>query len=187
MFNSINFKKMTTKVNFKNSVIALAIGLTVASCGGRGGNQQSGTATTETAKVETKAVQADVVISPQTKAEDYTAGALAKMKSLGKTEKDKRVVTAEINKADRTTYEVYTYENGKCTDYSEYVFYTTKADKSDFDYDKTRAKVGEEGEEINEADLWFRVVWEPSDRDWERQYDFAKRIAIDDPNFKVIE
>jgi hypothetical protein len=29
-------------------LIALAIGLTVASCGGRGGNQQSGTETTET-------------------------------------------------------------------------------------------------------------------------------------------
>ena len=39
---------MTTKVNFKNSVIALAIGLVMTSCGGRGGNQQSGAATSET-------------------------------------------------------------------------------------------------------------------------------------------
>ena len=38
-------------VNFKNSVIALAIGLSVISCGGRGGNQQSGTVTTETESV----------------------------------------------------------------------------------------------------------------------------------------
>ena len=44
---------MTTE-NFKNSVIALAIGLIMASCGGGGGNQQSGTATSEEAKVETK-------------------------------------------------------------------------------------------------------------------------------------
>ena len=44
-----------TTVNFKNSVIALAIGLAVVSCGSRGGNQQSGAVTTETAKVEAKA------------------------------------------------------------------------------------------------------------------------------------
>ena len=42
-----------TTVNFKNSVIAVAIGLSVVSCGGRGGNQQSGTETSESAKVET--------------------------------------------------------------------------------------------------------------------------------------
>ena len=43
-----------TTINFKNSVIALAIGLAVVSCGGGGGNQQSGTATSEGAKVETQ-------------------------------------------------------------------------------------------------------------------------------------
>jgi len=43
-----------TVTNFKISVIALAIGLVMISCGGRGGNQQSGAATTETAKVESK-------------------------------------------------------------------------------------------------------------------------------------
>ena len=46
---------MNTIINFKNSVIALTIGLVMASCGGRGGNQQSGAATPETAKVEAKA------------------------------------------------------------------------------------------------------------------------------------
>ena len=39
---------MTTRVNIKNIVIALAIGLVMVSCGGRGGNQQGGAATTET-------------------------------------------------------------------------------------------------------------------------------------------
>ena len=43
------------KVNFKNSVIALAIGLLMVSCGSRGSNQQSGNAT-ET-KTETQAEQ----------------------------------------------------------------------------------------------------------------------------------
>jgi hypothetical protein len=42
---------MTTKVNFKNGVIAVAIGVVMVSCGGRGGNQQSGAATSE-AKTE---------------------------------------------------------------------------------------------------------------------------------------
>ena len=51
MSNLINNKKMTT-VNFKNSLIALAIGVAVVSCGGRGGNQQSGAATSE-AQTET--------------------------------------------------------------------------------------------------------------------------------------
>ena len=36
-----------TKMKFKNSLIALAIGLVMVSCGGRGGNQQSGAATPE--------------------------------------------------------------------------------------------------------------------------------------------
>jgi hypothetical protein len=54
MFNLINFKTMK-RVNFKNSVIALAIGMATVSCGGSGSNQQSGTATSETAKVEAKA------------------------------------------------------------------------------------------------------------------------------------
>ena len=36
-------------LNFKNSVIALAVGLAMLSCGGRGGNQQSGTTASEKA------------------------------------------------------------------------------------------------------------------------------------------
>ena len=43
-----------TTVNFKNSVIALAIGLVMASCGGRGGNAQQSGGSSEAAKVETK-------------------------------------------------------------------------------------------------------------------------------------
>jgi hypothetical protein len=43
-----------TKVYLKFSLIALAIGVLVVSCGGRGGNQQSGTTTTDT-KTEVKA------------------------------------------------------------------------------------------------------------------------------------
>ena len=45
-----------TRVNFKNSVIALAIGLSVVSCGGRGGNQQSGAATSEMQTEQAKSV-----------------------------------------------------------------------------------------------------------------------------------
>jgi hypothetical protein len=45
---------MKTSVIFKNSVIAVAIGLVMASCGGRGGNQQSGAATTETKTEQAK-------------------------------------------------------------------------------------------------------------------------------------
>ena len=58
---------MTTKVNFKNSVIAMAIGLSVVSCGGRGGNQQGGAATSETQVETTKSGGVDLVINDFTK------------------------------------------------------------------------------------------------------------------------
>ena len=51
-----------TKMNLKNSVIAMAIGLSVVSCGGRGGNQQSGTATSET---QTETVSSGSVVKPK--------------------------------------------------------------------------------------------------------------------------
>jgi hypothetical protein len=51
MVNLININKMA-KVNFKNSVIALAIGLVTVSCGGSGNKPQSGNAS------ETKTEQA---------------------------------------------------------------------------------------------------------------------------------
>ena len=108
---------------FKNSVIAVAIGLAVVSCGGRNSNsQQSGTATTEGAKVETPTKTSGGTISKTTKSEDYTAGALAKMSLLGKTEKDKRLVTVGGG-SNQTVYIVYTFENGQCTDKSEYKFF----------------------------------------------------------------
>jgi hypothetical protein len=43
-----------TKVNFKNSLIALAIGLVVVSCGGGNSNKQSGVATSESNGQEAK-------------------------------------------------------------------------------------------------------------------------------------
>jgi hypothetical protein len=58
---------MTTKVNFKNGVIALAIGLVIASCGGRGGNQQSGSATSDTKTEAAKSSGVDLVINDFTK------------------------------------------------------------------------------------------------------------------------
>jgi hypothetical protein len=56
-----------TKVNFKNSVIALAISLVMVSCGGRGGNQQSGSAATTEAKTETAKVKQGVDVNGQPK------------------------------------------------------------------------------------------------------------------------
>jgi hypothetical protein len=168
MFNLINFKEMNTTVNVKYSLIALAIGLTVISCGGGGGKKQQNSNVSETTN------EAKTTASQNIKSENYTEGATAKMNSLGKTEKDRRIVTVALDKEDRTTYKVYTYANGKCTDYSEYVFFTTKSDKSDFDYEKTRARTGEAGEEINEADLWFHVVWERDERSWKELYDLSK-------------
>ena len=47
------------RINFKISVIALTIGLVMASCGGRSGNQQSGAATSESSGQAAKENLAD--------------------------------------------------------------------------------------------------------------------------------
>jgi len=49
------------RVNLKNSAIALTIGLVMASCGGKGSNQRSGTEISEEVKVETKASESEKV------------------------------------------------------------------------------------------------------------------------------
>ena len=167
MFNSINCKKMNTIANFKNSVIALAIGLAVVSCGGRGGNQQSGAETSEGAKVETPTKTGGGTISKTTKSEDYTTGALAKMSSLGKTEKDKRLITVGGG-SNQTVYIVYTFENGQCTDKSEYKFFT-KGQERMFDAVKSLAT------EANAADTWVRTSYGSEDGDWQSWYNTAKK------------
>ena len=57
---------MTTET-FKNSVIALAIGLVMASCGSRGGNQQSGGASETKTKAEASKGGADWTSNEYTK------------------------------------------------------------------------------------------------------------------------
>jgi hypothetical protein len=105
-------------VNLKISLIALAIGIVTVSCGGGNSNKQSGTVS------ETKAEapkDGAVAVSQTIKPADYTTGALAKMASLGKTEKDKWPVTVGGN-SDWTVYTVRTFADGKCTDNSDCTF-----------------------------------------------------------------
>jgi hypothetical protein len=52
-----NFRNSVGTYRMRPMIAALAISLVMVSCGGRGSNQQSGTANTETAKVETTQVQ----------------------------------------------------------------------------------------------------------------------------------
>jgi hypothetical protein len=153
------------KVNFKNSVIALAIGLVMISCGGGNSKQQEATPETKTEQ----AAQSDVVTSKYTKAENYTAGALAKMKSLGKTEKNKRLVTAG-GSSDWTVYTVYTFENGQCIDKSEYTFCKKDINKELFAAKCSLAK------EVNETDLWAHHSYGTDKGDWQSWYDTAKKI-----------
>jgi hypothetical protein len=160
----INFKMRNAA---KMLVPALAA-VVMVSCGGGNSNKQSGNATSET-KTEVKAAQSDVVISKTSKVGDYTAGALAKMKSLGKTKKDKQIVTAG-GSSDWTIYTVYTFENGQCIDKSEYTFCKKDINKELFAAKCSLAK------EVNETDLWAYHSYGSDSGDWQSWYDSAKKI-----------
>jgi hypothetical protein len=102
MYNIQSNRKMKSfRINLKN-VAAIAACLAAAimfaiSCGGNANKKQNAnTATEKTAQTETKAEApkgGTVVVSQTTKPADYTAWVLAKIALLGKTEKDKRVVS----------------------------------------------------------------------------------------------
>ena len=159
------------KAKFKMRNVAAAFAclavMMMTACGGGSGNKQSDNAS-ET-QSETKATTTDVALSKYTKAEDYTAGALAKMKSLGKTEKDKRLVTVG-GSGDWTIYTVYTFENGQCVDKSEYTFCRKTINAELFAATKNLAK------EANEADFWAHHSYGSESGTWQSWYDTAKKI-----------
>ena len=152
--------------NLKLVLIALAIGLMFAACGGKGDSKQQESATTET-EIETPEKTSGGTISKTTKSEDYTAGALAKMHSLGKTEKDKRLVTVGGG-SNQTVYIVYTFENGQCADKSEYKFFTKGQERM---FDAVKSLVTE----ANDEDKWVHTSYGPKNGDWQSWYNTAKK------------
>lgn len=154
----------------KMMLMAIAICFVFTSCGsdnnGNGKNQQ-------------QSANDDVALSRYTKAEDYTPDALVKMKSLGKTEKDKISVVVGGN-SDWTIYNVYIFENGECIDKSDYTFCVTKISKELFDAAKLLAN------EVNETDLWIHHTYGSDTGDWQSWYDAAKRTESLGGN-KVLE
>jgi hypothetical protein len=75
-----------TRANFKNSVIALAIGLVMVSCGGRNSNAQGQQTTTATAQSSTEVAGSMDALSAGDIPQSWTDGLAAKtgIKSLGK-------------------------------------------------------------------------------------------------------
>ena len=150
-------------------VLCLAAAMFAASCGGNASKKKAADGATETEQTETKAPKGSAMVSKYTKAEDYTAGALAKMASLGKTEKDKRLVTVGGDE-DHTVYTVRTFEGGKCTDNSKYEFCKTSINPELF------AAYKEFATEVNDADKWTHTSYGDDTGDWQSWYDAAKKI-----------
>lgn len=151
-------------------------------CGG--GNQKSGTSQQEqgatAADKEQNASQTgDVAVSKFTSPGDYTEGALKKMKSLGKTVKNERLVTVGGN-SDSSTYEVFLYKDGKRSSHESYTFYTVKQKKL---YDAV-TEYTDRNMEVNGDDLWVcHKRGKDGDTSWEDDYKGYKSI----PMTKIVE
>ena len=115
----------------------------------------------------------DVLVSPYTKAKDYPAGALEKMKSLGTTVEGEKTVKLGGDD-DATEYIVNIYANGRCTSYG-YKFLTVRR-KGDFE---ATVKGFEKSEtfknilvEVNHADLYYCLKY----GSWQTELDTEKKF-----------
>jgi hypothetical protein len=138
-------------------VMAFAIGLAVVSCNKDKDKDDD----------DPKDDAAGVAVSQYTKPADYTAGALEKMKSLGKTEKDKRLVTCGGN-SDETVYIVHNFEGGACTGKLEYNFCKANCTEAFFTAASYLA------DEVNETDKWTLHSYSHTGT-WQSMYDAAKQ------------
>ena len=157
-------------VNFKISVMALAISLVMVSCGG--GGQQSAEQKTQNATEKT--VQKAVTEN------EFTAEALSKIASLGKSENDKRLVVRNDAKWG-TMISVYEWKNGEYL-YTEYTFVYPSKKASSYD----RPSVGERVTEKSDSGLWYAESGETSAKSWQEHYDEFKNNP-DYRDYKVVE
>ena len=117
--------------------------------------------------------ESDVLVSQYTKAKDYPAGALEKMKSLGTTVEGEKTVTVDGTYYS-TSYKVQIYANGRYTSYG-YTFFTTRR-KS---YFKAIVKDLEQSKlfkddlvEVNHADLYYCLIYSS----WQTEFDTEKKF-----------
>ena len=115
----------------------------------------------------------DVLVSPYTKAKDYPAGALEKMKSLGTTVEGEKTVTVDGTDY-ATSYKVKIYANGRCTSYG-YTFFTIrrkgyfKAIVKDFETSKS---FKDDLVEVNHTDLYYCLKY----GSWQTELDTEKKF-----------
>lgn len=114
----------------------------------------------------------DVYIYPLTNIEDYNDATLEKMKSLGKSITNKRLVIAEGSSIN-TTYHIFTFEDGKCITNEYYYFYVSTVENFDSltkDYDET-----------NKIELWGKSISTPREGTWEelkKSYSYVEEYKI---------
>ena len=155
-------------VNLKNSLIALlSIGMVMVSCGGGGSKQQS---------AEQNAQEAtDKMVKQAASENDFTAAGKAKIASLGKSEKDKRLVVRSDDK-DGCEISVYEWKNGDYLFITYTFFYSSKKEK----YDRICKSRQRSIVEKDDNALWYREDYETSAKSWQERYSQFK----DDPDYK---
>ena len=146
------------RANLKFSLIALAIGLVVVSCGGKSNAQQS------TAMPETQTA---------TKGGDLSKAGKEKLASFGKTEKDKQIVAyREWEKAN--SYEVVV-GMGEGSDWGNEVYwFYFDTEKGRSEYERYIKNNQRSIRETSDDGLWIYTRQQGNATSWQELYDRFK-------------
>ena len=158
-----------TTVNFKNSMIALAIGVVMVSCGGGDGGQKQGSDLEEaTAKMVEESLNGT----------SFTKSGQTKIASFGKTEKDKRVVAYdEFPNDNKYEYYVVEYDGGGWISSNYRFFFDSEDGKRYYGY------VNEDYiAEKDDNGLWVKTKLESGYSSWQEAYDHYKNEG-----YKMVE
>jgi hypothetical protein len=152
-----------TRVNFKNSVIAMAIGLVMVSCGGRSNAQQQ-------LKGEALEKATEKMVDNASAGQSFTKAGQTKIASFGKTEKDKRVVAYDVFPNDnKYEYYVVEYDNGEWISSNYRFFFDSEGGKRYYGY--------VDADYIEEKDdnaLWVKTKLGSGYSTWQEAYDDFK-------------
>lgn len=116
----------------------------------------------------------NIVISEYTNIDDYKEETLEKMKSLGKSIKDKILIIAEDSRT-QTTYHVLVFEDGKNVENIYYYFYLKSTENFE--------DISKGYEEVDKEALWIKMSVDVLDRTWEQLYKSFSHMR----GYKVVE
>lgn len=123
---------------------------------------------------EQNQVNENIVISEYTNIEDYKEETIEKMKSLGKSIKDKVLIIAEDSRT-QTTYHVLVFEDGKNVENLYYYFYLKNTENFE--------NISKGYEEVDKEALWIKTSVDVLDRTWEQLYKSFSHMR----GYKVVE